>query len=84
MFSLLGPIRIDGKNEPVKYGHEDYDLEKTKDLIKTMFEDSNVHYIIFNDPKVFGDPDVQRSGLILRDPPGTTTHDNHIHVVYKE
>ena len=41
------PVRTDGENRPVTYDNDDYDFEKTKALIKTIFEDPNVQAIIF-------------------------------------
>ena len=40
--------------------------------------------LFFNDPAIYRDLEIQRAGLITTDPPGVKTHDNHIHIIYKE
>lgn len=67
----IRPLRIDGKQEPVRYDSPDYDREKTQILINIIRKQPEVHRVYFNDPEISG-----ASAL--------KGHDNHIHVGLKE
>ncbi len=55
-----------------------YDRGKTKELIKEILADDNAQYILFNDPEIINDP--QMEGVVI----SWEMHDNHLHVVYRE
>ena len=61
------PIRKEGKNEPCRWGDQQYDFEATKRLITLFMLSGRVDKIYFNDLSI---PGVWHLG----------GHDNHFHV----
>jgi hypothetical protein len=70
----IRPMRKDRADAPVDYTQTEYDRKATIKVIYAFLAQPNVSFIIFNDPYISG---------IQRDPAGTHSHDNHIHVQTK-
>ena len=78
------PIHKDGEDEVLTWESPDYDQAKTKELLKMIFEDTNVKRVIFNDPALFVDDDFADERRLTRDSQGNAQiHDNHIHIEYE-
>jgi hypothetical protein len=67
----IRPLRKDGKQSPVTIADSQYDREATRLLAQSLFANSNVKKILFNDSEIEG----------VRPFPG---HHNHLHVETKE
>ncbi len=73
----IRPMRKDEANSPVDYRNaQEYDRERTQELLNEIEKDDNVCGIIFNDPQI-----TSERITIESDP---STHNNHLHIEYCE
>jgi RHS repeat-associated protein len=72
----IGLFRLDGSNTGGTYLQNNYDQILTQALVTMLEGRADVTSIIFNDPLVTG------GDKLRRDPVGTTTHNNHLHVEF--
>ena len=73
----IRPVRNDGGSDPVSYTDDEYDYEKTQELVNEILKDPNVRSIWFNDDEIEGPADIIKSDT-------DNVHDNHLHVEYYE
>ena len=67
---------MDQLEKPTNISDSKYDMNVTKELIQIIRQQVNFRKIIFNDQNLVD------LGLCEKDRPGTTTHNNHLHVEF--